>query len=988
MPLTKKQQEAVECASPTTMVIAGPGTGKTYMLASRIEHLVNRRGISPERILCLTFTDAGANAMRERVIQFLGINGYRVDINTFHSFAARLIDEHPEVFGYKHNLKALADIDRARLIQRIIDELYDSGMIKHLTPSHDRYAFYHEIAKSISEIKREGCDARTFKSTISDWQEEFNAIPDGEKLSSRGARKGQIKREYEKVQERINKNKELSALYAHYEEKLAENSWYDYDDMILRSIAGLQKNESLRGDLHEHYQAILVDEYQDTNGAQNRLLFLLIDNNSPNVFIVGDDDQAIHRFQGATIENFKEFLKRFKKTKVIALQDNFRSPQIILNAALALARNNENRITRHLKLPEKKLTAHSAAKDAQSFFVHTFPNEMHEYAFLVNTIKRLIADGDKYDDIAVLVRTNREQNEIADILRKAEIPYALSAAQNAMEEPRVQTLFALIRATTDPRDNDALLAFLLHPATPIKTEDVWRVLDMRGRDERIYQTLSRAAQKQPRDISDHEALRKTYCILNELSAEQAYTSGAQWLQRVLEQSGVLTWVSKQEDAPYLIANLRAITDEAKRVQTGKPELRITDILSHLKSYQDLGISLRSKLVRMQDAVHVLTAHQAKGQEFKTVFIVHAAHGNWSGKRNIQKLKLPQKIGVWEEKEEDARRLFYVALTRAKENLFITTSNIYTGGFSGTDERERAAVPALFIGEMREYITPTERIEERADEFITATLMPSHALRDEQRRVIGEMVSRPTFAINATSFNAYLECPQKFLYEKVLRVPTVKTFSLTYGEAIHVALEQYFKVPKGERSENQLTETVTNYLARESTLTEAENRHILERAQAVFGSYYQNLSLEPEPIAVEYRFPSDKFTFDEVRLSGKIDKISHAPAGSDLAVRVIDYKTSRKAKTVNAIKGKTQDKTAPNLMRQLLFYRLLLAQDKNFNYTPVEFVLDFVDAGRIVEVPITDTEYFSFQEELKKTWNSIQIMEFLKTKCGECKWCKL
>ncbi|MDX1535723.1 MAG: ATP-dependent DNA helicase [Candidatus Spechtbacterales bacterium] len=1008
MPLTKKQKEAVESEAPATMVIAGPGTGKTHILASRIEHLVKHQDIPAENILSLTFTKSGARAMKERVISFIGEDGYKIETNTFHGFAASLIDENPDVFGYRHDLKEATDIDRAKILRDIFDELNEDHKLEELHSPHDKYFYYNNVSNAIKTIKREGFTVEEFKNLVNDWQEKFDNIPDEEKISTHHTRKGELKRDYEKEQRNIDRNKELALIYEKYQEILKKRGLYDYEDMIIKAIEGLKDHEDIRHEIHNKYGAILVDEYQDTSGAQNRLLFLLIPEN-PNVFIVGDDDQAIYRFQGATIANFQEFLKKYPETKIVSLEDNFRSPQFLLNAALGIANKNPDRLTSILELPDKVLHAHGPHKEVEEVHVVEFETDMEEHAYILEEIQKLHEEGSEWKDISIITLTNREQKELSDILRHHGIPTALSGDTDALSEPSVSMLFALAQACMNPHDNEDVMTLLLHPATPIKIEDVWKILEIRNRkdNETIYSALKRAIEED--ELSNKDEAENTLNILHELSSSQSYKTGAEWLKDVLDKTGLMRWIEKQEEAPYIIANIRALTDEAKRVQAGNPSMRIKDIIDHFRAHRTLGIPLKPSLAQFafENAVQIMTAHKVKGLEFENVFITHAVHGHWSGKRSRRGLVLPEEIPVQEQNEDDARRVFYVALTRAKKQLYITYAKTYTRGIGGLDDAARETHPSMFISELEDQV-PAKTIEKDVKELLEESVKPKTVSNNLQKEIIKNIVSSPRFALNATSYNSFIECPRKFIYEKLFRVPTIKTFALTYGEAIHLALQKHFSTPKEKRGIKSMMYTVNKYVENESTLSKEENEKLLERAESTLTAYYENtLQDEPEALFTEYSFPRGEVEWKNISITGKIDKISplkpdevlndtaSGEVGSEpKEVRIVDYKTNSKTPSLNQILGKTKDQTQVKLHRQLLFYKLLSENYLAFNYDVKEFILDFVEDQKQRNVPLEKEAYQEFKDTLQDVWASIQTLEFLKPDnkdfphCGECKYCTI
>ena len=1001
---TQKQLDAVKSAAQQTMVIAGPGTGKTHILTSRIEYLIKNYKINPQNILALTFSDSAKNSMKQRAVSFLGVDAYKLEINTFHGFASSLLDEYPDIFGYKHNLKNVADIDRAKIIRNILNEMDKNSELKELRTKEELYFYYQEIANAISVLKKEGYSVNNFKEIIQKWQKNFDDIDDKEKFSTVSSRIGKLKQKFEDELKQINKNKELVIIYEHYQQKLKEYNYYDYEDMILQAIEGLEKSEYLREKIHQQFSAILVDEYQDTSGAQNKLLFLIAEPKT-NLFIVGDDDQAIYRFQGASIENFIEFIEKYPKAKIISLKDNFRSPQFLLDAALHIANKNTQRITQRLNLPDKILEAHGESKNSDKIFFHKFDTDIEEHAFLLEKIQELKKVGVSCGDIAIIMRTNKEQKEIGELLTQAGIPVALSSEQNSLKEPHIVSLLAMAKSCINPNDSENLVSFLLHPATPIEARDVWTILADRKKKESVYLALKRNLQNNK--LHDLQAAQKTFEIVNELSSLAQVKSGAHWVYELIQKSGFMQWLLKQNDWLYLISHIRAFTDEAKRIQEGNPSLKVKEILEHFEAHNELDIPLKPKIKKnaFENAVQIMTAHQVKGQEYDHVFIIHAVEGNWSGKRVPQRIKLPVEIPTQEHNTEDERRIFYVALTRARKSAHISYANLYID----TENREKQTHPASFLIELEEKLQ-AKYLKKDVRDVLIKSISSISVANEAQKEIIKNIVTSPSFHLNATSLNTFFECPQMFLYEKVLGIPKIKTFSLEYGSAIHLALQKHFETNEKERGLDNLIKWLDWYIKIKTSLTEKVNARLRKTAEHVLKDYWnKKLQNEKNPLYVEYKF---KTQFENVQLSGKIDKISISDpslhksladiAGSDPAmsatntgtkvetvekVKIVDYKTGS-SKTKNAILGKTKDDFATRLGQQLTFYKILIDNDAQFNYEPKEFVLDFIEDVKDVSIEISPEMQRDFEEKLKKAWNQIQTLEFLEMRCGKCKYCEL
>ena len=969
--LTPTQQQAVESNADATLVIAGPGTGKTHIIASRIQYLVEKQGVLPQRILCLTFTDAGAVAMKQRVVQFLGTQGYDITIGTFHSFASSLIQNNPDVFSYSPNLQAIDEIEKAQLIQAITDLMRRKRELRQLADNqYNQYTSYASaIRGALSQLKREGVLPHQFKKQVQKSRFEFAKIPTSQKMSTRGdrARKGLYKIQYEDQEKRIERNAELATIYEQYEQIIQRRDLYDFEDMINRASAGLRSSRQFLKHIQNRYTTILVDEYQDTNGSQNNLLFTLLNRPKNNVFIVGDDDQAIFRFQGASLDNFTEVKQAFKNLKIISLVDNFRSPQLLLNSALSVITNNDSRVTKQFNLPDKQLVAQGKTKNEKNVAVYELENETHEQAFLVRRIQEIHKKTGVWNGIAILTRSNREHAPLGAILDSYNIPYTLTSAKNVLKDPRINSLFTIINACVNPLDNVALSMFLLHPCSPIETKDAYVAL---AEHRKTRQPLYNILQNQ-----------KFLDILNVLTQEKQTLSGSQWIQKCAQETGFLDWTLKQQDKHTLIAYIRTILKESER----RAELGVEDLLKHFTSFQELNLALEPiQEFRVQDAVYISTIHKSKGQEFDYVFMPNATDTNWEKSRGAHTLiHLPDTISPQSQDEQDQRRLFYVGLTRAKQQLTISLP-----AYSLKKDAEQ--VPSKFVVETNLPITQQQEQSKTIEQFLEKTTRPParSLARHNEQEVIKTLIHDPKFALSATGINIFLECPCKFLYSRVLQAPEQKTSALVFGSAIHAALQQYFETPHNQRNEQNLVQFALSNIAHNSPLTQQDNREMSERAEQVLTQYFtKSLSKEPDPLSVEKGYSAGKLFFDDIPIVGKIDKISRI---NEDQVRVVDYKTG-KAKTQNAILGKNKGSNKSSY-QQLMFYKLLLELDTTFKHTPTKFTLDYVEHLQQVDVPIDAKDYQELQQTIRSVWRSITTLEFLQSTeqfpfCGECVYCK-
>jgi len=369
--LNAEQKEAVDAIEGPVMVIAGPGTGKTEVLTLRIANIV-RHGAAPEKILALTFTESGAVSMRRRLSEFLGQEAYRVEISTFHGFGNRLIRDYPDYFPDIVGAVSITDIDQIGIVQKLIDTID----LSKLRPFGDSYYYLKDILHALDELKKQGVSPEQFSKIAADEKEVFYANPD--LYNTAGKYEGKMKGKYDAGAKRVEKNLELVRVYEAYQAALRAAKQYDYSDMIMYVALALEKNEDFQKVLGATYDYFLVDEHQDTNDAQNKIIEFLADGGDdvprttyqvPNLFVVGDEKQAIFRFQGASLENFHYFKNRYKNVKLISLRNNYRSTQAILNAAQSVSPRETELVAKagHVERPAN--LAVLSAPDVEYYFI-------------------------------------------------------------------------------------------------------------------------------------------------------------------------------------------------------------------------------------------------------------------------------------------------------------------------------------------------------------------------------------------------------------------------------------------------------------------------------------------------------------------------------------------------------------------------------------------------------------------------------------------
>ena len=591
------------------MVVAGPGTGKTQILTLRIANILIQTDTAPESILALTFTESGAKAMRERLRRYIGATAYQVPIYTFHGFAEQLISRYPDSYHRVIGGRPANELEKITLLENILD----NPAIKLLRPMGNPQYYVPHILRIVGQLKQEYVTPDTFAEIIAQQEVELQGI---EKMHEKGAHTGKVRGEYSKKEKSIEKNRELLFVYRQYEALLSEQNLYDFDDMIVETVKALTAEEDMLRDLQEQYQYILADEHQDVNGSQNKILELLAAfHDSPNIFAVGDEKQAVYRFQGASLENFLYFTEQFPGTTVISLTSNYRSGQPILDAAHSLVEVAEPGPLKDLRVP---LTAQAVA--GASVTQRTFVHQAVEDTWLSNQIQLQVTAGTELKEIAVIVRTNKEVETVSALLRKAGFPVTASADGDILQHPITQAVQSLINAVITEKNEQALFAVLHGAYWGISVSDLVKVLSARSYDVSLWSILTDVKVLESLQVDDIPSLQKVVMVIEAAREKEVHEAPHRVLEFVLQQSGLLRHVMKHD--PFEGTRvLRRLYDEIEElvIRDGVGTLRaVSQTFATLQAYR---LRLNAPFIETNDqAIQVMTAHKSKGLEFSTVFI--------------------------------------------------------------------------------------------------------------------------------------------------------------------------------------------------------------------------------------------------------------------------------------------------------------------------------------------------------------------------------
>ncbi len=968
--LNLAQKQAVDTIEGPVMVIAGPGTGKTQILTLRIANILRLTDTQPENILALTFTESGARAMRERLAMYIGAPAYRVRIHTFHEFAGECIRTYPDAYERAVGGRPITDLEKITLIETILE----TPAIKLLRPSGNPQFYVNPIMHALSLMKREYITPDRFVEIIRAQEELLNQTP---KLHEKGAHIGKVRGEYIEREKTVLKNRELLFIYKAYEAALEDNKYFDFDDMIFETVHAMETKEDMLRSLQETYQYILADEHQDVNGSQNKMLELLASyHDRPNLFVVGDEKQSIFRFQGASLENFVFFEEKFPHTKTISLTENYRSLQSILDLAHELILVNAGAALL-LRVP---LTA--TKKGTPVITRSTLSHEAVEHDMLVTQVASLLTEKVPPEEIAIIVRTNKEVEELAGHLRRQGISAEASADGDILSHPITESVRTLISIIIDPQNEAALFMVLQSAYVGLSLSDLVKITKSQSYAHRlaaIIQDHEFLAGINVEGIAQVERLGNMIQGARErMQAEAPHRV----LEYILKESGFFDFVLGAY--PYEGARvLRRLYDEVEELVRHGEATNLSSIEAMFKTRMLHTLPITAPYIHAsRHAVQVMTAHKAKGLEFEHVFIPHLTDGKWGGRRHMEYFTIPITAHTDEAKmghEDDERKLLYVALTRAKSGLHLSSSE--------TNSEGRSFLPTRLL----EHVGESSIVEEDVSSYEEGFDPMAGMLPHEQPLDLDSDLLKETLrvrGISATALNNYLKSPWNYFYRNVLRLPEVQPESAQFGTALHDSLRSVMKHRREEGSLPSPTQCKT-YLERElgkMPLTENEYTRLHERAFLALTAYIAYITPTlPHETKEEYKLTALLQTgdpeFPEILLTGQLDRLDFDTDGK--LVCVVDYK-SGKARTRGYIEGTTKDSNG-DYKRQLTFYALLLSLQEDTRLHSKEGLLSFVEAdekGKIHEeaYTITDAEIEELKKEIIRVALEIVHGAFLNAPC--------
>jgi DNA helicase-2/ATP-dependent DNA helicase PcrA len=638
--LNPRQREAALHKDGPLLILAGAGSGKTNTMIHRIAHLIKDEGVSPYNMLAVTFTNKAAAEMRDRIEGLIG-SGLRMWILTFHAACLRILRRHAHLLGYHSDFVVYDPTDQKVVVKAIVKEMNLDD--KKYTPNY--------VLNVISDAKDKGKSAATFAAELGDSP----------------------------------LRKQLSAIYTAYEKTLRKNNAMDFDDLIMNTVRIFETHEDVLLEYQARFRYVLVDEYQDTNYMQYRFVRMLAEEHR-NICVVGDDDQCIYQWRGADISNILDFEKDFKGTKVIKLEQNYRSHSNILNGANSIIANNTSR---------KKKTLWTDNESGEKIQYKGSYDEKEEARWVAGEVTRGISEGRNYRDFAVLYRTNAQSRTFEEAFSAASVPYQVLGGLRYYDRKEIKDLMAYMRLVGNPADDLSLTRVINEPKRGIGSKTLAKLTAFAAANGCTLMEI----------LKDEDALLslsvKSRIAIADLTATlESYTASAEDFRisdlydGLMVKTGYLKALENQHtvEAESRIENLLEFKSVIRQYEMEDPNITLAEFMERIALLSDIDNHDRE-----ENAVTLMTLHSAKGLEFPVVFMVGMEEGLFPGVRSMESLG-----GV-----EEERRLCYVGMTRAREKLYLSRAGARTiYGRYGT------TIESRFLREIdKQYVEGSEQIGE-------------------------------------------------------------------------------------------------------------------------------------------------------------------------------------------------------------------------------------------------------------------------------------
>ncbi len=963
--MNEEQKQAVTYGKGPLLVVAGAGTGKTYVIVEQIKYLINQNLAKPDEILALTFTEKAAFEMEERVDKALPYGYFQMWISTFHSFADQILRTEIAHIGLNPSFRLMSDAENIIYLRNNLF-LFD---LKYFRPLTNPNKFLEALLDHFSRLKDEDVSPQDYLKWVRGTKEDKE------------------------------KNLELAKAYEMYQKLKIKEGFFDFSDLIYYLLVLFRQRKSILQKYQNHFKYVLVDEFQDTNIAQYELIKLLCPPREvrgtkwgPNLTVVGDDSQAIYKFRGASVSNILNFMKDYSKAKLVTLKKNYRSAQPILDASYSLIKHNDPDTLEAQLGISKKLIARqpipteSVNKQTDSVKFYLADNVQEEADFVAGEILKLTRSKKySFSDFAILVRANNYAEPFIRSLINNGIPYQFWGPAMLFRQPEIKDLICYLNVLVNLEDSMSLYRVLSMEVFDIDQKDISLLLAFAkkcsltlfsaveiylGAEDQIYKPYFPRLSKET-----NKKLLKIYEMIKKHLKRIRKDTAGQVLYLFLEDTNILVSLVnyKNEREERKALNVSKFFSRLKNYEAEHEDASAFAVVDYIKMSMELGESplVAQTDISLYDAVNILTVHATKGLEFGIVFLINLTQGRFPTFERREKIPIPEELiketlpkGDSHTLEE--RRLFYVGLTRAKDKVYLTASLFYAEG-----KRERKL--SLFIEETIGEETLKNALERERDDKSQLSIFD---FKQQEEKIIKK--ENPSYFYSFSQIQTFLNCPLQYKLKYILKIPEPTMAAASFGTTIHIVLENFYRnfLTNPKVGLRELIAIYKKSWIPVGYYSRAHQEKMKKEGEHMLKNYFLKLhNPQTKVIDLERNFI---VKLGNISVAGKIDRVDEKDNGR---IEIIDYKTGKKG---------SDKELQKNL--QLSIYLLAATDPKLYNKRAkdVDLTFYFLQVAEKFslkkDAPLTDIE-----DTVRKIIDEIRATDFTKKSlraCNRCSYCQI
>ena len=921
--LNPEQLRAVKHGKGPMLVVAGAGTGKTQVITRRIAYLIENSEVKPEQILALTFTDKAAGEMLDRLDSLVGWQAYRVNVMTFNAFGAQLLQRYGHHAGFSNRSEVVPEIGKVLLLKQHLSKI----KLSYYGNDSDMVAFCSRVISYIKALQNADVSVEQFASYVI-------------QLKKAGAHALDLK-----------EAEDYLALYQLYEDIKRQYHLIDYHDQIALPLQLLQQRPNVLEKLQQQYRYVLVDEYQDTNATQDELLRLLVPVGG-NIFVVGDDDQAIYGFRGARLSNILDFSQHFGVKQAMVLTKNYRSTQQILDAAYGMIKhNNPERLEAKLGLSKQLRSDTTGPKPS----FRGYPDAPSEYEAVAAELAARVKSGIATEEMAILATSHRVLRAQARVLRRQGLPYRLISTINIFEQPEVLQLWHLLNWIGLVANDEAITHLLMGPFIGWSSDHVRQLVELsRQRLISLEEALGQQKDAASKELVSQLKLWREWA--KQLSVGHlAY--------RLIFESGLgQAWAKQASNTPRMVRVFEDLQLWFRQMQQYEQVASNTALSGYLETFVQPPEIESEEATGDDNGISLLTVHAAKGLEFKVVYLINTTAEAWTDNALSRGVEVPPELTKLDSAlspEHERRRLMYVAITRAKQELVITAPVLQADGRA---RRSNQLVQEIF-GEL-----PKPQPQAIVADRLTKSLSALDKYAPKTMVYTGERLPFETtggwLELSTTDLERYERCPYEFYLERVLKIRAPFGPQIAFGSLLHNLFRDYYQaiLAKEPLTLNDLQERLNQTWSDRGYRTAEEAEIGLQLAKETLQSFYKR----EEAVKRQIRSSEEPFVLTlqdaRLKLKGRIDLTCNTPGG----IEIRDFKTGRK---------RDVEKIAADAKKSLQLRTYALALQEMTGQAPERVVLDYVVTGVEGEAELSSVILKNHQKKLEDIAEKIRNKQF-------------